>query len=93
MGYGINLFGHSPEFINKALDEQLKQSMAIGPQNALAGKIAELFTTPHSKSITWDHLLRQTSDWKGELWGKPDWADRPAADLEKELSRERYAPV
>ena len=27
--------------------------------------------------ITWDHLLRQTSDWRGELWGKPSWADRP----------------
>jgi CubicO group peptidase (beta-lactamase class C family) len=21
--------------------------------------------------------LRQTSDWQGTLWGKPDWADRP----------------
>ena len=29
--------------------------------------------------ITWDHLLRQTSDWEGTLWGKPDWADRPPA--------------
>jgi len=28
-------------------------------------------------AITWDHLLRQTSDWEGTLWGKPDWADRP----------------
>ena len=27
--------------------------------------------------ITWDNLLRQTSDWEGTLWGKPDWADRP----------------
>lgn len=27
--------------------------------------------------ITWEHLLRQTSDWSGTLWGKPDWADRP----------------
>lgn len=30
--------------------------------------------------ITWDHLLRQTSDWEGTLWGKPDWADRPPKD-------------
>lgn len=22
-------------------------------------------------------MLRQTSDWEGTLWGKPDWADRP----------------
>jgi CubicO group peptidase (beta-lactamase class C family) len=37
----------------------------------------DLFTSAHNAPITWDHLLRQTSDWYGELWGKPDWADRP----------------
>lgn len=35
------------------------------------------FATTHNKKINWDHLLRQTSDWEGTLWGKPDWADRP----------------
>jgi CubicO group peptidase (beta-lactamase class C family) len=37
----------------------------------------ELFESEHNQKITWDHLLRQTSDWQGTLWGKPDWADRP----------------
>jgi CubicO group peptidase (beta-lactamase class C family) len=37
----------------------------------------ELFDGPHNSTITWEHLLRQTSDWQGTLWGKPDWADRP----------------
>jgi len=37
-----------------------------------------LFETPHNRTITWNHLLRQTSDWEGTLWGKPDWADRPS---------------
>src|SRR6267154_1674571 len=32
-----------------------------------------LFETPHNRTITWNHLLRQTSDWEGTLWGKPDW--------------------
>ena len=36
-----------------------------------------LFDGAHNSKITWDHLLRQTSDWQGTLWGKPDWADRP----------------
>jgi CubicO group peptidase (beta-lactamase class C family) len=39
--------------------------------------LTELFEGPHNSKITWDHLLRQTSDWQGTLWGKPDWADRP----------------
>ena len=34
----------------------------------------------HNATITWDHLLRQTSDWQGTLWGKPDWADRPEGE-------------
>ena len=38
---------------------------------------AEHFESEHNAKITWDHLLRQTSDWEGTLWGKPDWADRP----------------
>jgi CubicO group peptidase (beta-lactamase class C family) len=37
----------------------------------------DLFAGEHNAKITWDHLLRQTSDWSGTLWGKPDWADRP----------------
>ncbi len=37
----------------------------------------EYFASEHNRQITWDHLLRQTSDWEGTLWGKPDWADRP----------------
>ncbi|MFQ5790666.1 MAG: serine hydrolase domain-containing protein [Acidobacteriota bacterium] len=40
----------------------------------------ELFEGPHNSKITWDHLLRQTSDWQGTLWGKPDWADRPEGE-------------
>lgn len=26
------------------------------------------------RDITWEHLLQQTSQWDGELWGKPAWA-------------------
>ena len=50
------------------------------------------FETPHNQIITWNHLLRQTSDWEGTLWGKPAWADRPAKDLRADLERQRHAP-
>jgi len=52
----------------------------------------EPFESEHARGITWDHLLRQTSDWSGTLWGKPDWADRPARDLRAEMARERHEP-
>ena len=38
----------------------------------------EHFKTEHNRKITWDHLLRQTSDWRGTLFTMPAWADRPA---------------
>ncbi len=47
------------------------------------------WATPHNRTITWDHLLRQTSDWEGTLWGKPEWADRPAADASTWTTRSR----
>ena len=52
------------------------------------------FDSSHNSKITWDHLLRQTSDWEGTLWGKPDWADRPPADqpLLEYRSRKRSEP-
>jgi len=54
--------------------------------------LLDLFDTPHNRKITWDHLLRQTSAWQGTLWGKPDWADRPAQDNKTWLNPERPAP-
>ncbi len=35
------------------------------------------FEGVHNSSITWDHLLTQSSDWSGTLFGLNDWADRP----------------
>ena len=48
--------------------------------------------TPHNRRITWDDLLRQTSDWEGTLWGKPDWADRPSANPAEWRTRPRARP-
>jgi Beta-lactamase len=54
--------------------------------------VIELFESDHNKKITWDHLLRQTSDWQGTLWGKPDWADRPSDDPSEWLNRKMNEP-
>ena len=34
------------------------------------------FTGPHNAEITWRHLLQQTSEWEGTLFGKSDIIDR-----------------
>jgi CubicO group peptidase (beta-lactamase class C family) len=33
------------------------------------------FASAHNAAITWRHLLLQSSEWQGELWGKPDQVD------------------
>ena len=38
--------------------------------------VQDLFETPQSHAITWEHLLHQTSEWEGALWGKADLIDR-----------------
>jgi CubicO group peptidase (beta-lactamase class C family) len=50
------------------------------------------FETEHNRKISWDHLLRQTSDWEGVLWGKPDWADRPSDKSAEWTTRKRFEP-
>ena len=50
------------------------------------------FEGQHNSQITWDHMLRQTSDWEGTLWGKPDWADRPDDNPAQWTTRSRNRP-
>lgn len=53
----------------------------------------ESFNQKHNESITWEHFLQQNSDWSGTLWGKPDWADRPANfDPEIAINRDMHEP-
>jgi amino acid adenylation domain-containing protein len=42
MGFGLNLFGHSPDFVTAAVSEQLAKGVEIGPQSPLAGEAARL---------------------------------------------------
>ncbi len=37
----------------------------------------ETFEGEHNAKVTWQHLLTQSSDWSGSLFGLNDWADRP----------------
>ncbi|WOJ88236.1 aminotransferase class III-fold pyridoxal phosphate-dependent enzyme [Methylocapsa polymorpha] len=43
-GYGQTAFGHAPPFVVEAVSAQLRQGFAIGPQAALAGQVATLFS-------------------------------------------------
>ncbi|WP_234320145.1 non-ribosomal peptide synthetase [Streptomyces sp. SBT349] len=42
MGYGVNLFGHSPGFVTDAIREQLDRGVHVGVQSPLSGAVAAL---------------------------------------------------
>lgn len=52
------------------------------------------FDGNHNSKVTWEHLLNQSSDWSGELWGGYDWADRPPStgNLDDWKNRKLNAP-
>jgi CubicO group peptidase (beta-lactamase class C family) len=56
------------------------------------GEVIYPFASAHNRKLTWEVMLRQTSDWEGTLWGKPDWADRPEGDIEQYKLRKRNEP-
>lgn len=44
----------------------------------------EGFESPQNRAITWRHLLQQTSEWQGTLWGTPaGWRCRPGLQLQQ----------
>lgn len=63
-----------------------------------AARLDDGFDSPHNRSITWRHLLNQTSEWEGTLWDRPDSVDhrRQAGvthdNRDKGRPRERQAP-
>lgn len=62
------------------------------PGDESGRRLKLLFDSEHNRKITWNHLLRQTSDWEGTLWGKPEWADRPDRDPSTWGTRPRNEP-
>lgn len=72
--------------------EELVNKKVGSYQSYPSGKLFFLFDTKHNQKISWEHLLRQTSDWEGTLWGKPEWADRPSKDTLNWMTRERINP-
>ena len=50
------------------------------------------FDSDHNQLITWHHLLNQSSQWKGTLFGTHDWADRPKRGLSIEELKTQNIP-
>ncbi|MCZ0733792.1 serine hydrolase domain-containing protein [Phreatobacter sp. AB_2022a] len=56
------------------------------------------FASPHNAPITWRHLLQQSSEWQGELFGKSDQVDHfrqigPGADNSRKGEKRALNPA
>lgn len=77
---GVDMaFGITESFLSTLIGVAVDRGL-IG---ALEGRVADTVTdggydSEHNALVTWEHSLRQTSEWEGELWDKSDVADRGA---------------
>lgn len=74
-------FSVTKSFLSTVVGRALARGRLDSLNERVSSRIAipEFAGTPND-GITWEQLLRQTSGWRGTLWGKPDWADRPEGD-------------
>jgi len=72
--------------------EVLKNGETVDQNPIAQSSFIYPFETAHNRTISWNHMLRQTSDWEGVLWGKPDWADRPSDKADEWTTRKRNEP-
>ena len=73
-----------------AVDEGLIETSDLLADSIWSGE----FAGEHNRQISWAHLLNQSSDWSGELFGIKDWADRPPKEggLDDWKFRELHKP-
>ncbi|MGQ0836459.1 MAG: serine hydrolase domain-containing protein, partial [Gammaproteobacteria bacterium] len=73
-------FSLTKSFLSATVGIALDRKLIRNVDDRVAATLPGYFESEHNRTITWNHLLRQTSNWRGTLWDKPDWADRPVGD-------------
>lgn len=92
LAYDRGLIGSIDDLVRPYVAPIVLESGDGEPGNEAGRRPKRLFESENNRRITWDHLLRQTSDWEGTLWGKPEWADRPDDDRNTWATRPRHEP-
>jgi CubicO group peptidase (beta-lactamase class C family) len=52
--------------------------LIVDLRDRVATYVRDNFDSRRNSRVTWQQLLQQTSEWQGEMWGKPDVVDRRA---------------
>ncbi|MEL6133004.1 MAG: serine hydrolase [Bacteroidota bacterium] len=71
-------FSVTKSYLSTLAGLAVDKGLITSPQDKVADYVWDrTFQGTHNSQVTWDHLLTQSSDWSGELFGMKDWADRP----------------
>ena len=69
-------FSATKSYISAVAGLAARDGLIVDLDRPVAESVADGGFEGHNASITWRHLLQQTSEWEGELFGIPDWIDR-----------------
>jgi CubicO group peptidase (beta-lactamase class C family) len=70
-------FSCTKSYISTLTGQAVDRGLINNMNDRVAGYIDDGdFSSDHNSQITWRHLLQQTNEWEGELFGLPDMIDR-----------------
>lgn len=71
-------FSITKSYLSTVAGLAVEAGLIIDPRDRVATYVHENFDSRRNARATWQQLLQQTSEWQGEMWSKPDVADRRA---------------
>jgi CubicO group peptidase (beta-lactamase class C family) len=88
-------FSVTKSYLSTVAGLALDEGLISGVNDKMGNYIwDQTFWGDHNTKISWSHLLNQSSDWSGELFGMKDWADRPPKEggIDDWKNRALYEP-
>ena len=89
------IFSVTKSYLSTVAGLALDRGMISSVDDKVAGYVWDgTFEGEHNGNINWEHLLNQSSDWSGSLFGMYDWADRPPVEggIDEWKSRTLHEP-
>ena len=82
-------FSATKSYLSTCVGLAVDRGMIASLDDAVADYVAgDWFASVHNREITWRHLLQQTSEWSGTLFGIPD-----SVDHNRSVGRSEGAPA
>ncbi|HQR51928.1 MAG TPA: serine hydrolase [Burkholderiales bacterium] len=71
-------FSITKSYLSTVAGLAVEQGRILDLRDRVVTYVTENFDSRRNSRVTWQQLLQQTSEWQGDLWSKPDAADRRA---------------